>query len=1425
MQISNTAVFVSFLSIASLLFTSNAFARFKDIVASADAHIASAQAGAVFGTNSSLFLQKGDAGDAFGDEHVWLQFDLSEQIPDSATISEATVRFYIWRDQNDNADLAIEAIGVEDNWDETNLSWTSAQSVTVLDMTPASGNLASTATLKQSHEFLWYELDVTDFVVDQFANDVTKKISVALQIDSGVAVPATDIQFRANSTEFDPGDIALGTFAPRLRVEYSGAWPTSANDITIIHTNDMHSRLNTHDLDFPDADGEAPAYEEAGGAQNVAAKVVELKQANPNALVLDAGDISEGGPLGDLRGNGGTVDYFQILNSALVGLGGRGIDGIVVGNHDVREAAMLDNMRNPDGDTLINGWINSGDPTSFSGFDTFNDPAITDPNDVPYLAVNLLTEGASIPSPADWPIELPYRPFNFITMPDGTNVAVLGYLTDDSAVLTAETENLIDVKETVWTDSDTNTVDLKDWVEYLRNTKNADVVVLLSHIGHRRLNATTQPLLGYDGDVAPPDVVVSGHWHTWTRTAWQPSNLNYLTTNVEAASYGQYVGELTITPKGRYLNATKHAMKVADIVIPVSGAVRDVYDDVNQLLADLNTEYNNQTAADAEHDPCVLVEEGHLTAAQVQVGFPAFSAGDNCPLDLVVGQSLVDLNLDKDKWNTLSEFPWSGDNTAGGWITDGMVWKVEDLGLVADLAFQTGGGIRRDLAAGDLTYREIYEAYPWDDDGMVRVQMTSEQVVDFIEDKFVGASVSSRWQIVATDGQVDSVSVDTDSNGSFETVLDRTDAVTTWNVVISEYMYENEDFISESTGSSQTFDQIDPTPEFIDENGNISGTLPASPLEIRNSVIEYTHLNSPIDVNGPRYVLNTEIAGEFEAVVTMVNDMEDQPYFEAVFVRLLNPTSETLARRNLPGDDWGLDGLLNEDGSFVDGHRFTETMLYRSHLGFPDGYLQVGDVLTIKGEFGFFNGNPQFVDQEGILSSEEEFDIQSNDPSLALPNFMPDTASFMNQAQENHLVKFYAERVSNNTVRDSNGEEITAYREGGFFSSSTLLAGANGDCLLLTGVQTERADGSPDRRFRLRDSSVVSSNPASCYPPSSVAVVSGTPEVGESLSLSATAMDNNGVQVAGQSLVGSFISYSNVQGANVFAAMDIDGEGAAATQTLSFNSIDITGQTNLEFSAYFAEDDDGSNQDWDASDAFLAEYRIDGGAWQNLFAIRNDGSPFNAAPQVDTDFNAIGDGTEITDTLTQFIQPIVGTGSSLEVRFTLTLNSGDEDIAFDNVEVTADSGQLFIEDFEDASVNYSTSIAEFSDGSGDFFTRTGIGSGSNTQLTGTVTQIEFFYVLNGGSPVSIGVDANDVDGWSVDFIPANAGEYEFYSVATDDDGNVEWSPVYADQSLTVSESQLEVQVPALPYAGVLLLLAGLTLTTASRKRFNSVSEH
>lgn len=152
---------------------------------------------------------------------------------------------------------------------------------------------------------------------------------------------------------------------------------------------------------------------------------------------------------------------------------------------------------------------------------------------------------------------------------------------------------------------------------------------------------------------------------------------------------------------------------------------------------------------------------------------------------------------------------------------------------------------------------------------------------------------------------------------------------------------------------------------------------------------------------------------------------------------------------------------------------------------------------------------------------------------------------------------------------------------------------------------------------------------------------------------------------------GSFVNYSGGDG-NFFAAMDINGEGGPVPQILSFDTIDISGFTDLQLTVDLAEDDDGSNEDWDTADFVDFQASIDGGAFFNILEIESigDGDPFNTAPAIDTNGDGFGDGTTLTDTFQTFLADIAGTGSTLDLRAVISLDSGDEDIAIDNVGVT-----------------------------------------------------------------------------------------------------------------------------------------------------------
>jgi len=152
-------------------------------------------------------------------------------------------------------------------------------------------------------------------------------------------------------------------------------------------------------------------------------------------------------------------------------------------------------------------------------------------------------------------------------------------------------------------------------------------------------------------------------------------------------------------------------------------------------------------------------------------------------------------------------------------------------------------------------------------------------------------------------------------------------------------------------------------------------------------------------------------------------------------------------------------------------------------------------------------------------------------------------------------------------------------------------------------------------------------------------------------------------------------SYTNVQGTNYFGAQDINDSDAIGKTPgrVLFEDIDISGKTGLSFSAYFAEQrpEASGDDDIDASDFALIEYQIDNGGFQNLLGFQNDGTTFNTTFLEDTNFDGTGDGSQLETEFAQFTKGIAGTGSLLDLRFTISVDSGDEDFAFDSVKVTA----------------------------------------------------------------------------------------------------------------------------------------------------------
>ena len=156
---------------------------------------------------------------------------------------------------------------------------------------------------------------------------------------------------------------------------------------------------------------------------------------------------------------------------------------------------------------------------------------------------------------------------------------------------------------------------------------------------------------------------------------------------------------------------------------------------------------------------------------------------------------------------------------------------------------------------------------------------------------------------------------------------------------------------------------------------------------------------------------------------------------------------------------------------------------------------------------------------------------------------------------------------------------------------------------------------------------------------------------------------------------------------------------------MTLSNIDISGRTAITVCFDIAEGDDGSSQDWDATDQVFIESSVDGGAiFTEITRIEAAGGT-NTEPSFDCDGDGLGEGEPITSTFTTYCFPLDVTGTSLDFRIRIVnLNALDEDIAFDNIRLFGDGATLPAPNpCQDCPVMPATSMVTFDGCSGDDF--------------------------------------------------------------------------------------------------------------------------
>ena len=236
----------------------------------------------------------------------------------------------------------------------------------------------------------------------------------------------------------------------------------SPKHITILHTNDVHSHIEAFTTNHP-------KYPNLGGVAKRAVIIEQVRNENPNTLLLDAGDIFQGTPYFNFFG--GEVE-FKLMSKLRY-------DASTIGNHDF--------------DNGIDG-LNTQLPNATFDFLISN-----------YNFKNTILDGKT----------QPYKIYN----KDGIKIGVFG--------LGIELNGLVDpllYKETKYIDP----VEIaQDTSRILKEEQHCDLIICLSHLGYNyKRNPDKISDLNLAKQTKNIDLIIGGHTHTFLPKPTLVKNVN-----------------------------------------------------------------------------------------------------------------------------------------------------------------------------------------------------------------------------------------------------------------------------------------------------------------------------------------------------------------------------------------------------------------------------------------------------------------------------------------------------------------------------------------------------------------------------------------------------------------------------------------------------------------------------------------------------------------------------------------------------------------------------------------------------------------------------------------------------------------------------------------------------------------------------------
>lgn len=309
-----------------------------------------------------------------------------------------------------------------------------------------------------------------------------------------------------------------------LAVSINGFTQEETEELNIVFTHDLHSHLESFNLE---TDG---TVEEVGGFAKIKTIIDGKIEANPDTLVVDAGDFS----MGTLY-----QTIYEEEASELRMLGAMGFDVTTLGNHelDYRDAKFGE---------MLKSAMESGDVLP------------------QFVLSNMDWEGASEELLAIRDIMDAYgvKPYTMIMKGDIT-IAIFGILGEESLEYSPMTElPFTDPVESA-----------KETVKLIQENEEADIIICLSHSGTSEVKKNSEDEILAE-KVPEIDIIISGHTHTSLSEPIISGN----TIIGSTGEYGIQIGSMTVrkTAAGRWELVNYE-------LIPINDTIHEDEDTVNLI--------------------------------------------------------------------------------------------------------------------------------------------------------------------------------------------------------------------------------------------------------------------------------------------------------------------------------------------------------------------------------------------------------------------------------------------------------------------------------------------------------------------------------------------------------------------------------------------------------------------------------------------------------------------------------------------------------------------------------------------------------------------------------------------------------------------------------------------------------------------------